>query len=162
MQIEFRGGCLMGFASHTPIQWRGAANNSEAGGSSLQAKNRFFLIPAFLFMALLIVSSLAGCCIQDKHLGAGVPGDPGPDGGGANWRCQQCQRSDRHRDRQYRDQRWYQSGRAVQAVYVDMGDHVSAGQALAQLDPADLNGNWHKRRPRFRSIFRKFQSPGHR
>jgi RND family efflux transporter MFP subunit len=27
----------------------------------------------------------------------------------------------------------------VQAVYVDMGDHVSAGQALAQLDPTDLN-----------------------
>jgi RND family efflux transporter MFP subunit len=27
----------------------------------------------------------------------------------------------------------------VQAVYVNMGDHVAAGQALAQLDPSDLN-----------------------
>ena len=128
----------MGSASHTPIHRRGAVNNSEAGGSSLQAKNRFFLILAFLSVALLIAFSLSGCSAKTTtgRVSQAIPVQTAVAQVGdvssvnaltgdvtANIETNVGTKVDG----------------MVQAVYVDMGDHVSTGQALAQLDPTDLN-----------------------
>jgi len=128
----------MGSASHTPIHRRGAVNNSEAGGSSLQAKNRFFLILAFLSVALLIAFSLSGCSAKTTtgRVSQAIPVQTAVaqvgDVSSVNALTGDVTAN-------IETNVGTKVEGMVQAVYVDMGDHVSAGQALAQLDPTDLN-----------------------
>ncbi len=130
----------MGFASHTPIQWRGAANNSEAGGSSLQAKNRFFLIPAFLFMALLIVSSLAGCASKTSTSMRGSQAIPVQTAAAQIGDVSNVNALTGTVTANIETNVGTKVDGRVLSVYVDMGDYVSAGQVLAQLDTVDLEG----------------------
>ena len=128
----------MGSASHRPIHKRGAVNNSEAGGSSLQAKNRFFLILAFLSVALLIAFSLSGCSAKTTtgRVSQAIPVQTAVaqvgDVSSVNALTGDVTAN-------IETNVGTKVEGMVQAVYVDMGDHVSAGQALAQLDPTDLN-----------------------
>jgi RND family efflux transporter MFP subunit len=105
----------------------------------LQIKARLFLTPVFLAMALLFVFYLTGCSSKTSTTGRvsqAIPVQTAPAQIGdvssvnaltgtvtANIETNVGTKVDG----------------MVQAVYVDMGDHVSTGQTLAQLDPTDLN-----------------------
>ncbi|GEM_PF-158787 len=129
----------MGSASHRPIHKRGAVNNSEAGGSSLQAKNRFFLILAFLSVALLIAFSLSGCSSKTSTTGRVSQAIPVQTATAQIGDVSSVNALTGTVTANIETNVGTKVDGMVQAVYVDMGDHVSTGQALAQLDPTDLN-----------------------
>ncbi len=105
----------------------------------MQAKSRFFLIPVFLTMALLIISSWRAAHPRQAPRGGGqaIPvqtaaaqiGDVSSVNALTGIVTANVQTNVGTKV----------AGR-VQSVYVDMGDRVSAGQVLAQLDTIDLEG----------------------
>ncbi len=105
----------------------------------MQSKSRLFLIPMFLAVALLITSFLSGCASKSStsvrvqtipvQTAAAQLGDVSSVNALTGTVTANVQT----------DAGTKVAGR-VQSVYVDMGDHVAAGQALAQLDTIDLEG----------------------
>jgi RND family efflux transporter MFP subunit len=114
-------------------------SNFEAGGSSLQAKKRSFLITAFLSIALLIVFSLSGCTSKKSVSMRGPQAIPVQTAAAQIGDVSSVNALTGAVTANIQTNVGTKVGGMVQSVYADMGDHVSAGQALAQLDPTDLS-----------------------
>jgi RND family efflux transporter MFP subunit len=105
----------------------------------LQAKNRFVLSPAFLSMAIMIAFSLSGCSSKPSTTGRASQAIPVQTAAAQIGDVSGVNALTGTVTANIQTNVGTKVDGMVQAVYVDMGDHVSDGQALAQLDPTDLN-----------------------
>jgi HlyD family secretion protein len=130
----------MGWNSRLPIHRREEVNNSEAGGSSLQVKNRYFLIPALLSAVLLIVFSLSGCSSKPSATGRGPQAIPVQTAAAQIGDVSNVNALSGTVTANIQTNVGSKVAGRVLLVSVDMGDQVATGQVLAQLDTVDLEG----------------------